>query len=194
MPMPPFEAPRLKLRRARSHIGELQTEMNRYLRREPFWLEIVDAPTFTNGRKWLVHLREEPPLDFSAIIGDAIHNLRTALDVLACELVRANGQSDKDVYFPFADSAAELPKAIAKRNMRRAKPAVVVLIENAEPFTGGNHALRAIHDLDVLDKHQALIPALAMINAPEVPGYETPPNHRHGPSWMASASPYSATI
>jgi hypothetical protein len=111
------------------------------------------------------------PLDFAAIIGDAIHNLRTSLDLLACELVRANGQSDKDVHFPFAESAAELPVAIRKRFMHRAKPDVVALIEKVQPYTGGNHSLRAIHDLDIMD----------MIGAPDVPGYETPPNHRFGP-------------
>jgi hypothetical protein len=180
MTLPPFEAPRLKLRRARSHIGELQNEVRAYLLSEPFHLEIVDAPTFTNGKKWVVHMQHEVPSHFSAIIGDVIHNLRTSLDLLACELVRANGRSDKGVHFPFADSAGTLSEAIKDKNMHRAKPAVQTLIENVKPYTGGNHALRAIHDLDILDKHQALIPILDIVAAPNVPGFETP-LLQHGP-------------
>jgi hypothetical protein len=181
MPIPLFEAPRLKLRRARTHIGELQTEIRRFLASEPFWLEVVDAPTFTNGKMWRVQMRHEVPLDFSAIIGDVIHNLRTTLDLVACDSVRANGQSTKGVYFPFADSAAALPDAITDKKMRRAKPEVVAFIEGLQPYTGGNQSLRAVHDLDVIDKHQALIPALDIISAPNVPGFETPQNLRHGP-------------
>lgn len=180
MTLPPFEAPRLKLNRARSHIGELQNEVRAYLLSEPFNMEIVDAPTFTNGKKWLVHLHHEVPLYLSPIIGDVIHNLRTSLDLLACELVRANGKSDKGVHFPFADSAAALSEAIKDKNMHRAKPAVIALINQVQPYTGGNHALRAIHDLDVMDKHQALIPVLDIVAAPNVPGFETP-TISHGP-------------
>ena len=33
----------------------------------------------------------DPPLWWSAIVGDAIHDLRSSLDVLVCELVRAEG-------------------------------------------------------------------------------------------------------
>jgi len=181
MPLKPFDAPRLKLWRARSHIGELTDQMRAYLNRAPFHLEIVNAPTFTNGKKWVVRVREEVPADFSAIVGDVIHNLRTSLDLLACELVRANGRSDNGVYFPFAESAADLPRMIRKRHMNRAKPEVVALIEESQPYIGGNRALRAIHDLDIMDKHQALIPTLDMVGAPDVPGFETPQGHRFGP-------------
>jgi hypothetical protein len=80
--------------------------------------------------KWVVIVREEVPIaDFAAIIGDVIHNLRTALDHLPCELVRSNEQGDKDVYFPFAESGTKLDAMIKRRNMNRAKPMVASLIQ-----------------------------------------------------------------
>lgn len=118
MPIKPFDGPRLKLRRARYHIGDLAEQIRAYLKREPFYLEIEAQKPGENwafGKKWTLKVREEVPPDFSAVIGDVVHNLRASLDVLACELVRANGQSDDGVYFPFADSAAELENMIARR-------------------------------------------------------------------------------
>src|ERR1700678_207635 len=91
-----FQASYLKIRRARVHIKELGEQIDTYLQREPFYLEIVDAPSFSTGRMWVARVTEEVPLDFAAIIGDAIHNLRTALDLLACDLVRANGGTEKE--------------------------------------------------------------------------------------------------
>jgi hypothetical protein len=169
MPLPFFEAPRLKLRRARYHIGDLTEQIRAYLLRSPFHLQIVADPTFAGGRKWVARVSEEVPPDFSAIIGDVIHNLRAALDLLACELVRANCPDDEGVHFPFAESASELDRMIERRHIDRAKPAVVALIKKLAPYKGGNAALRAIHDLDIMDKHQALIPTSDMIIAPDLP-------------------------
>lgn len=176
MPLPPFEAPRLKLRRARHHVADLAAQIDAYIASDPLYFEMVEADEaagFQSGKKWVVRVRQEVPPEFSAIIGDAIHNLRTALDLLACELVRSNGKSDKDVHFPFAESATALAEAIKKRNMDRANAAVVALLQTSAPYKGGNEALRAIHDLDIMDKHQALIPRSDMIEAPEVPGLES---------------------
>jgi hypothetical protein len=166
----PFDAARLKLRRARRHIDELTEQLRAYISRSPFYLELADAPSYLNGKKWVLHVVESVPSDFSAIIGDAIHNLRSALDLMACELVRANNQSDSGVYFPFAESATELEGMIARRHMDRASAQVVDLIRSTAPFKGGNAALRAIHDLDIIDKHQSLIPVFDMVGTPEVPG------------------------
>jgi hypothetical protein len=168
----PFEATRLKLRRARSHIDELSEYVTEYLRRDPFYMEIVVDPGFRNGRKWLVTVREEAPPYVSTIIGDAIHNLRTSLDILACELVIANGGSDNDVYFPFASSADDLEEKIRKRHITRSKPGVVELIRKSKPYIGGNYTLRALHDLDITDKHRALIPVIDVIG---LPGFSASP-------------------
>lgn len=163
-----FEAPRLKLRRARYHIGDLQQQVTGFLRRVPFYLEIAaaDAPGM---KKWVVHVREEVPADFSAIIGDVIHNLRTALDLMACELVRLNGGDERNVYFPFAESEIALDEMVIRRRMDRASPEALALIKSVKPYHGGNEALRAVHDLDIIDKHQTLITAVTMTGTPHIP-------------------------
>jgi hypothetical protein len=145
----------MKIRRARRHILELEDELSRYLSRWP--ITVTYEPTFGDFIEFSIELKEMPPLDWPAIIGDVVHNLRAALDLLANDLVRLNQKSTKGVYFPFARDASDLDTMIKARNMNRAAPEVVELIRSMAPFSGGNHALRAIHDLDIQDKHQALI-------------------------------------
>jgi hypothetical protein len=43
--------------------------------------------------------------DISLMLGDAAHNLRTALDHLACELARSVGIAEPMVYFPICENA-----------------------------------------------------------------------------------------
>jgi hypothetical protein len=96
-------------------------------------------------------------------LGDAVHNLRAALDLMACDIVRLNGKSTRDVYFPFSFNAAELDKQVKEKNFDRAAPEAQDLLRNKiKPYkeNGGNVALRAIHDLDVADKHRLILPTI----------------------------------
>jgi hypothetical protein len=117
-------------------------------------------------QSWNARIRKPMPIKFSSLIGDFVHNLRTALHLLVCDLVTINGKSAKEVYFPFCATAAELPCMIRDRKIHRAGPDVVALIESIKPYSGGNIALRAIHDLDVTDKHRALLPVLSGVSLP----------------------------
>jgi hypothetical protein len=151
-----FEAPKIKLRRAKRHIVDLEKQIADFLKARPF-RAVVESDG--DGRQRIVfRVARAIPKDFSAIIGDVIHNLRAALDLLACDLVRLNGGSDEDVYFPFCEDANYLETMIKKRHVDRAAPQAVDLIRSLQPYRGGNQALRAIHDLDIRDKHQMLIP------------------------------------
>lgn len=99
-----------------------------------------------------------------AIVGDIVHNLRAALDLTACEMVRAAGESDKDVYFPSSRTADELNKAISGGHFHRAGPAAIELLRSVEPYKNG--PLRTLHDLDIHDKHRALIPQVLSAASP----------------------------
>jgi hypothetical protein len=83
-------------------------------------------------------------------------------------MVRAAGQSDKDVYFPFSNSAQELNEMILRRHFDRAGADAVALLQSIQPYRNGNAALRVIHDLDVHDKHRALIVNVMCVASPIV--------------------------
>jgi hypothetical protein len=159
MALKPFDHSRIKVNRARHHIGELREKMLEYLRRNPFFLR-VEAGPISESKQWTIQIREEVPVEFSAIIGDVIHNLRAALDLAAVQLVRLNGQSDEDA---FSKTAEKFDEVLRNRNMQRASPEAVELVKSLKPY---NDQLRALHDLDIMDKHQALIPTADMIEMP----------------------------
>jgi hypothetical protein len=97
------------------------------------------------------------PEAMSSILGDVFHNLRSALDLMAGEMCRRQNASDDGVYFPFSKDESDLELMIKRRNFNRAGPDAVRLLKEMKPYGGGNVALRAIHDLNVQDKHRALI-------------------------------------
>ena len=47
-----------------------------------------------------------------ALLGDVVHNLRAALDLLDSELACINSKSDRNFYFTFAATMADFPIAI----------------------------------------------------------------------------------
>lgn len=150
-----FAAPKLKIERAKRHIRDLNNEIISFTRKNPFKV-VVEGNAFQYD--YVIRVKEEIPEDISCYIGDVIHNLRAALDLLACDLVRRAGGSTSGVYFPFASGPDELEAAIVKRKIGRAGQDIVSIIRTMKPYTGGNKYLRAIHDLDIADKHLALIP------------------------------------
>jgi hypothetical protein len=162
--LPPFESSLIKLRRARRHIAELQDMVDAYLGRRPVYQ--ILQPDLTNPPMINVQLvvREVLPNEASAIMGDAIHNMRVSLDLLANDLARLAGKPTENVYFPFAKTREEVETMIVKRKLSGIAREALHLIQQLEPFTGGNLKLRAIHDLDVTDKHQNLLPAFFSVD------------------------------
>lgn len=166
MNQPLFYAPRLKVKRARQHTKALEELSASLIKNRPF--SVVAEPHPESADHWQCVMRECQPMpeEVPLLLGDAIHNLRTALDLLAGDLVRANGADPSGVYFPFCDDPDYLDQMIKRRNMDRAAPDVVDILRSMKPYKGGNKALRALHDLDIADKHKLLIPALSAILHP----------------------------
>ena len=101
------------------------------------------------------------------MIGDAVHNLRASLDLIVCDLVRINGKSANKVYFPFCEGQNHLKKTIVEMRLsNRAGADIAAALRSIEPYKAGNILLRAIHDLDIFDKHDALLPVIGAMNLP----------------------------
>lgn len=151
----PFEDPRAKVENARDHISRVQSTFEEHWNAGPQVrvTSLLDATTYNFGSGQPV------PKKVQMAAGDAIHNLRSALDIMAGDVVQASGQSRKGVYFPFAGGAAELDGQIKQKQFHRAAPEAINLLKSLEPYKGGNIALRALHDLDVTDKHNFIIPS-----------------------------------
>ncbi len=163
----PFDGPRIKLKRARRHIQELGQEIDQHFSRIPIVAILSVRETDQGGRyQTTLATRLGIPDEIPAIFGDAIHNLRVALDIMANDVVALAGVVPKGVYFPFANDETGLTEQINSK-MRGAPQDVRALVRSLKPYKGGNVPLRAIHDLDIRDKHIAAIAAAISGTTPE---------------------------
>lgn len=158
---PPFVGPRLKVGRAQSHVRELGTIVGEYVARSPCQVVCHDGAEQERPERhlWKIHIHKSPP-DLRTILGDVVHNLRAALDLLACDLVTLNGKEPNKVYFPIAQSADLLEARIRETKFNRASAEAVNLLKKLGPYPGGTRLFRAIHDLDIMDKHKRLVPIM----------------------------------
>ena len=158
-----FNGPKLKITRARAHIEELTKAISNFSKSNPyhFITEKDDDPAFS-----VIKLKNGNtlPAVISMIIGDAVHNLRSALDHLACELIitkegQSALQSLKGVYFPIAEDVAKFKKQIKdQKGIKRAGPDVVNAVRDLKPYFPDNNGLFTLHNLDIFDKHRLIIP------------------------------------
>ena len=182
----------IKIDRADAHIDALDHSVeawrseNPYTFREEYephepvdpFIEVEEGWVRTSLR---LRVPDAYPTEWSAFIGDAIHNLRSSLDHMAFALnangyAKANGgaalppREVKLSEFPIIgddDSkgnpgmgAAMFAERI-KRRLRLADPAAIAIIDRVQPYRRGPKftatPLWFIHDLDIIDKHQQVV-------------------------------------
>lgn len=154
--MASLDGAKVKLARAARHIQELEAVARSYLASTPFTLTRTEEP---NGDLiWRVKINRPVPLEWSAIVGDAVHNLRSALDLLAWQLVEINGaQASRDTCFPITQSVPPQFEQTLQRALNGAHPRAIRLVRRLKPFAGGNIVLAQLHALDITDKHRLVL-------------------------------------
>jgi len=176
--MHPFDRPRLKLERAKEHLDALNTELTVFYQRNPYTL--VKKVNPKNGRQVFgAELSEEPPVRLGILAGDAVHNMRSALDWLVCELSLLNkAKTLKGIEFPIYKVKPSTKWGIERfeRKIRFLPDEVKQAIKIIQPYHTGDHAefqrLWKLQQLDITDKHRGLIiKGMVMeVPLPNVPG------------------------
>lgn len=172
---------RLKIERAKTHIRELETLIKAFIKTDPYSI-VVENDLDAEQRVWKIRAARKIPPAWSAVVGDAIHNLRSTLDLLLCAVVRHDDparQSVNHVHFIVRESKDKFETAITE-NIKGASSESIRLIHELKPYKGGNEALWRLHKLDIVDKHQRIIPVgaahrniLLAIRLPQVPNGES---------------------
>ncbi len=108
-----------------------------------------------------------PTEDAAVLIGDVLHNLRSALDILWNDvIVECGGAPTKWSRFPVRDTADELIAPLA--NLLKQKQIEIevqrLLLDHIKPYEAGNYSIWALDDLNIRDKHQLLIPVLKIMH------------------------------
>ena len=162
-----FDGPRRKVARVEKHLDELKSEIHDFLKLRPILLRVrrswKRAGEQREMHEFVVEKTTEVPQTISPILGDCIHNLRSALGILVCDLVRLKNNSTDGVAFPFARTADDLNGEVRNRKLNQADDKYVEYVKSLRPYYGGNSMVRELHDLDIHDKHNTLLPTLCAV-------------------------------
>ncbi|WP_016744351.1 hypothetical protein [Rhizorhabdus wittichii] len=148
--------PLAKINRAKKHITDLNGQITEYLADNPFELRIRQR---SEPADRLIYVKAKPaiPNDFALIIGDAVHNLRTALDFICYSIASPKAPNRSKIGFPFVGRAENLAGAINTRQMNVAPKHVIDEIHALQPYPDGNKYLHAVKSMDERDKHHFII-------------------------------------
>jgi hypothetical protein len=161
----PFGHAMLKVERANKHISDfeqrLRTSSNRYGPR--FYIDVDTGEKFLHYGLDDLHLRA----DLALITGDAIHNLRSALDIAWVDTVNKVGKPSSESRhrkFPIApDKPMKWLESVLSENTGIEPNSKIFdfMVNDVKCYKGGDSDILTLHELDINDKHILLIPMVA---------------------------------
>ncbi len=159
-----FHGATLKVERAENHIKELEGIIENIQVQEG---EPLDITRDADGRYSLnISDLGEMGYQIPIVLGDAVHNLRAALDHVWTALDRAaTGKPNSFANFPFDETRQNLVNRVDTSVVKCAFPKAGDLILDdikTHCSEGGNHRLWSLTKLDNLDKHNMLIPTIEL--------------------------------
>lgn len=164
----------LKIKRAEKHLKELDTEVSTYAPSRPYIAERVVQP---KGKKhiwqYVVRIMEQPDLNIAIIVGDVLHNARSALDHIVVASVPSSRRPKASFRIEFQDifARSEDGSYLVKDDEARTRfdsalrgihPDARTLIETFQPYRMGAQKvfvdpLGILSRLENADKHRALL-------------------------------------
>ncbi|MGN6558504.1 MAG: hypothetical protein ACTHLH_10915 [Solirubrobacterales bacterium] len=172
-----------KLDRASQHIKELNAAQEAWLGTGAYSFFSERDPQ-TGKTIVRAKITEPPPGQFSLIVGDAVHAMRSALDHLALELAVAHqrpgslpeamekasefpifpleigNDQGRDIFHRVKKKTGEPAPSSGLYKLQGAHPDAVKAIEGIQPYNRGSafaeDPLWVIHELDRIDKHRRL--------------------------------------
>ncbi|HVV92102.1 MAG TPA: hypothetical protein VHD15_01670 [Hyphomicrobiales bacterium] len=162
-----LEIPLLRVEWAEEHIRNLSRASDALFASGAYGLVVAENSKAQQRRLRIVPYDPLPP-HFGLRIGDAIHNLRSALDLATWEIVSPlNPRNPEQVQFPFVkkfEGPQSLERAIENRGINLASKNIIQAFRESRPYDGGNKDLFGLHILDIADKHKLLVPAITILS------------------------------
>lgn len=142
---------------------------------------------------FVVFVRQFSTGGAALIIGDVLHNLRSALDLMYYRVFHdVTGKADRFTQFPIRNEREKLVSAIngglkekGLANDRNACTLRDFLVDIVKPYETGNWPLWALHDMSITDKHQLLIPTFKIMRFTDIRLED-----EHGDVFLADGQPY----
>jgi hypothetical protein len=165
----------LKLDRAAEHLQSIEAQDRIWRQGNPcrVWTE---PDIQSGGKRVWAEVIKPPPLTLAPVVGDFLHNLRSALDNLAYELALAHkkGRMSKSIAndsgFPIFKTSGGFNEH-GKPMIRGIHPDAKEIVERLQPYNRGNvpittSSLWWLRELSNSDKHR--LPHLAVAAAHQI--------------------------
>lgn len=158
----PLDGARAKVARAGDHLEVLDAALARFIKDGGYSL-IAEPDADTGEYVYRIYSNLKPPvpppLIAGAMVGDALHNLRSALDLIIWQLAKTPTKQNQ---FPIFDDPEAFKK---KRNryLRSVPKEHWAQIESYQPYPGRPNVLAAVATLNDVDKHHLLLPGVTAI-------------------------------
>jgi hypothetical protein len=151
-----FKEARLKAQWAKSHIRQLFAEY-RALLDSDFARPIIEDDFEPGTQRVKIVLTTEFPPSIPLIIGDAVHNLRTAFDYI---IVAITGM--EWIALPLGKTRDDvISKSAHYRAIKTALPALATfIVDEIQPYYRGQFRLWELSELDRIDKHRLILPTI----------------------------------
>jgi hypothetical protein len=159
----PLERLTLRLDRAEEHLKTFDTDLRRFLKKRPYEFLPPEHHPEIKQVWYHVKVKGQPPTECSVPVGDALHNMRAALDNLVYALaVKESGEEVPPFHDKIAFPIHDDPKFWKPNGQKigaipsRAK----TIIESLQPYhrrkTPHQHPLWVLQKLNNIDKHRFL--------------------------------------
>jgi hypothetical protein len=149
----------LKIDQARKHIDMLTSNIQTFFDSKPYQIS-TRRDSQTRRLDYYVSNLKQVPISFATTAGDAIQNLRTALDHLAYQLYLVGsptGGNERLIQFPIGQDAAHYANQRNRTTMGMRSDAITML-DSLELYKGGKgHKFWVLQELNNADKHRFLI-------------------------------------
>jgi hypothetical protein len=165
----PLLGVKAKLARANEHMKTLDKQWGTFGETETYTCESKEGP---EPNHWNCYFIERPvPIEFSVILGDVLHNLRSTLDHLVGYFVeRHGGTVERHHAFPIHDCETTYEGLVNQRRRKRdgagpldgipAGSPERALIQESQPYHRGDearsHPLAVLNNMVNIDKHRAI--------------------------------------
>lgn len=162
--MASLESVRQKIVRSAEHLHSLEAEAMRYFSANPGEVVTEEEP---HSHRIVLKFREKIPVPVAIplIIGDALQNLRSALDYLVWELVLAANNKPGDKHqFPICDSIEAFEDQLRRHRLDGVAPEAVAEIKGLQPYHCGQDKekapIRVLETLTNINKHRRILLAV----------------------------------
>lgn len=163
----PLYSVKLKIERAKHHLSNLDSELRAYRSRQPYTV-IREDNSKTGDHIFRFKANETIPVEIPLIIGDVVHNLRSAFDHLVCQCVIANRRQVRTrTRFPIGTSQQRFTGNF-KGAVKGASEKAQKLIWRLKPYEGGCESFWILSELDIMDKHNKIVPVWTVFNQTNV--------------------------